>query len=305
MNEKKEINFLKVGALLIGAIIVLSIINPFYKVSASERGLLLNWGAVSDKIVQPGLHMRMPIMQKIKKVSIQPIQLDEKVPVGSTGAITKDNQTIGSDMSVFYKFKPEQLPQMYSQYGTQKINDIVTQTLKESFKAEIGVYDIFELPTVQDKVRNNVFQRLQEKLAAYPIEVVELKITNYDWSDEFDKQIAETMNRSQQVKQKEQELLITQQEAQKKVKEAEADKTALITKAEGEKEAAKLNAEAKALEGEGIKKYNQSVAVNWDIELKKLELTIERERVAKWNGQYVSSNNYTPIPVSNSSILGK
>ena len=37
---------------------------------------------------------------------------------------------------------------------------------------------------------------------------------------------------------------------------------ALIAKAEGEKEAAKLRAEAKALEGEGIRKYNASVQQN-------------------------------------------
>jgi regulator of protease activity HflC (stomatin/prohibitin superfamily) len=293
--------------IIIGVVIFILILifNPFYKISTEERGLLLTWGNLSNDVIQPGLHLKVPFIQKVKRITIRPIQLDEDVAVSEQGAITKDNQTIGSTMTIFYKFKLDQLPAMYSLYGTGKINDIITQTLKESFKAEIGNYTIFELATVQDEVRNNVFARLQEKMVQYPIDVTELKITNYDWSDDFDAQIKETMNRSQQVKQKEQELLITQQEAQKKVKEAEADKQAMITRAEGEKEQARLQADAKALEGEGVKKYNQSVAINWDIELRKMELAIEKIKAEKWNGAYVSTNNYTPIPIQNGSLLGK
>jgi regulator of protease activity HflC (stomatin/prohibitin superfamily) len=296
--EQKEINYVKWIVISLIAFILLALLNPFYKVSANEKGLLFNWGAVSDRIIEPGLHTKVPFMQKVKKISIQPIQLDQNVPVGGSGAITKDNQTIGSDMTIFYKFKPDQLPMMYSQYGTQKIGDIIGQTLKESFKAEIGNYTIFELATMQDQVRGNVFKRLQEKLINYPIEVTELQIINYDWSDDFDAQIKETMNRSQQVKQKEQEKLMAEQEAQKGVVQATAQKQIAITVAEGEKAAAQLNADAKALEGEGIKKYNQSVAVNWDIELKKMELEIAKIKAEKWNGVFVPNNMYGPIPVN-------
>jgi regulator of protease activity HflC (stomatin/prohibitin superfamily) len=296
--EPNTVKYVKWGAILLVAFILVSIINPFYKISAEERGILLNWGAVSDNVIQPGLHMRTPIMQKVKKVSIQPIQLDENVAVSEQGAITKDNQTIGSNMTIFYKYIPEKLPQMYSQYGTQKLGDIISQTVKESFKAEIGNYTIFELATVQDEVRNNVFKRIQEKLAEYPIILTELKITNYDWSDDFDAQIKETMNRSQQVKQKEQEKLMAEQEAQKGVVQATAQKQIAITVAEGEKAAAQLHADAKALEGEGIKKYNQSVAVNWDIELKKMELEIAKIKAERWNGVFVPNNMYGPIPVN-------
>lgn len=296
--EGSTIKFVKWGAIILVAFIIVSIINPFYKVSAEERALVLNWGALDGKVIEPGLHMRVPIMQKIKKFSVQPIQLDENVAVNENGAITKDNQTIGSNVTIFYKYIPEKLPEMYSMYGTQKINDVLANTIKESFKAEIGNYTIFDLAVSQDEVRNNVYKRLTEKMAEYPIIVTEVKITNYDWSDDFDTQIKETMNRSQQVKQKEQEKLMAEQEAQKGVVQAEAQKQIAITVAEGEKAAAQLKADAKALEGEGIKKYNQSVAVNWDIELKKMELEIAKIKAEKWNGVFVPNNMYGPIPVN-------
>lgn len=287
-------------------IILFSIIfAPLKIVGASNKGLLLNWGAVNDTVLQPGIHFRLPFKQKIVEINIQPIQLDHTVAVGSDGAITKDNQTIGADLTVFYRYIPDRLPEMYKQYGEDRLKSIVTQTLRESFKDVVGGYDIFNLPISQNDIRNKVMTNMVAKLSAYPIELTELKIVNYDWSDDFDNAIKKTMESAQQVKQKEQELLVTQQEAQKKVKEAEADKQAMITRAEGDKEAARLNAEAKQLEGEGIRKYNESIAQKWDIELKKLELANEKSRIEKWNGQYVSTNNYTPIPLSQGSLLGK
>ena len=139
-------------------------------------------------------------------------------------------------------------------------------------------------------------------MSAYPITISELKITNYDWSDDFDKQIATTMERAQQVKQKQQELLIAEQEAQKKVKEAEAEKTALITRAEGEKEAAILIKDAKAAEGEGIKLYNEAVQKNMILEIELRKLEIERIKAQRWSGQYVPINNYGPIPVQTGNL---
>lgn len=287
------------ATLIIGiiGIVLLLMINPFVKIDATEKGLMLTWGALDQKVLEPGIHWRWPIMQQVKQVTIQPIQLDHRVEVGGDGAITKDNQTIGADITMFYKYSADRLPEMYEKYGEDKIKSILNQTVRETFKGVIGNYDIFSLPAVQDEVRNKVWEDTKVKISEYPLELIELKIVNYDWSDTFDKQIETTMQRAQEVKQKQQELLIAEQEAQKLVKQAEAEKTSLITKAEGEKGAAALMAEAKALEGEGIKKYNESVAQNWDIELKKIQLEIERVKAERWNGVYVPNNMYGPIPV--------
>lgn len=299
-----QIKLLILGIIAIIVLIVILAINPIVKVDATERGLVLQWGALSDKILEPGIHIRIPFKDQIKTVTIQPIKIDHVVVVGNDGAITKDNQTVGADLTIFYKYKQDELINMWENFGEEKIQSIMNSTLRESFKSTLGGYDIFVLPTKQDEIQQKVYQILQEKMAGYPIEMTELKIVNYDWSEQFDKQIAETMNRAQQVRQAEQTLLIAEQEAQKQVKQAEAEKTAMITRAEGEKEAVKLQAEAKELEGLGIKKYNEAVQANWTIELKKLELQIEKERVAKWNGQYVSEVHYGPIPLQSGSTLG-
>ena len=292
-----------VGALI--ALIILLTINPVYIVRSGEKALIFNAGAVQNKVIDPGMHLRIPFYQNVEKFSLQPITVDYKIPVSSDGAITKDNQTLGADTIAYYRNVDTRLVEMRTKYGEDKIKALVQSAVKESFKDVIGEYSVFDIAQNQERIRASVRENLVAKMKDYPVELTDLRIQNYDWADAFDQQIAETMKKAQQVKQAEQDLLITTQTSQKQVKEAESAKQALITTAEGEKEAAALRADAKALEGEGIKKYNMSVQANMDLELKIRQLEIEKLRVEKWNGAYVSENNYGPIPISNSSLLGK
>lgn len=296
--EKETKIALAIGGIIV-AIIAFMILKPFQIVNSGNRGLRFTMGSLSEKVEPEGIAWRWPLFQKVKEISIRPQQIDYEVEVGGDGAISNDNQTIGAGLTVFYKYDENRLVEMWRNTGEEKMKAILTQTLKESFKKVIGNYTIFEIAGNQEKIRSEVVEKFRGDLSAgnYPVQITEVKIVNYDWSDAFEKQIEETMKRAQEVKQKEQELLITEQEAQKLVKQAEAEKQSLITKAEGEKEAAKLNAEAKALEGEGIRKYNEEVAKNWDIELKKMQIQLEMNRVEKWNGQYIPNNMYGPIPV--------
>lgn len=296
-KAKRAIIYLVV---IVVAFIAFLILKPFQIVDAGSRGLSFTLGALSDNVKGEGFNWKLPLVQSIKEITIRPIQVDYQVEVGSDGAISKDNQTIGAGLTVFYKYDESRLVEMWRNTGEEKIKSIIAQTLKENFKKSIGAYTIFEIASQQEKIRSEVAEKFRGDLSTgnYPIQVTELKIVNYDWSEAFEKQIEETMKRAQEVKQKEQELLITEQEAQKLVKQAEAEKTSLITRSEGEKESAKLRAEAKALEGEGIKRYNEAVRTNMEQEIKFREIEIQKILAEKWNGVRVPVNNYGPIPVS-------
>lgn len=303
--------YFKWGVMSVVTLIVLGfILDTFAVVGPTEKGIVVTMGSVSDSVLDSGIHGKIPVVQEIKKFTMTPIQLDYIVEVNHDGAITSDNQTVGSVVNVFYKYKNDgtssgSLLSMYTKYGESGIKDIVSATIRESFKQVIGNYTIFDIAKDQSAIQQKFNKILVEKLSYLPILIVDTKITNYDWSEEFDKQIQQTMAMAQQVKQMEQEKNVAQQQAQKQVVQAQAEKEALIQKAEGEKEAVRLRAEAKALEGEGIRKYNASIEATKELELQFRQLAIESKRIDKWNGQYVSNNNYGPIPIQNGSILGK
>jgi len=58
-------------ALLIVLWIAIRVLNPFVLVGAGERGVVLNFGAVQDRVLGEGLHLRVPLMQKIALMDVR------------------------------------------------------------------------------------------------------------------------------------------------------------------------------------------------------------------------------------------
>ena len=299
MSKSKDMpKLITLGVRVVAAILLILALNPLVIVRSGYHGLKFTFGSVQKKELTPGINIRIPIIQEVKSIDIRPQQENMTIEVGTNGALTKDNQTVGSTMTFFFKYKPGELALMWQSFGSDQIAQIVSKSAAEAFKSVIGKYEIFDVPTKQTQIRNEVMKLVIERLANYPVDFTDLQILNYDWSESFDLQISQTMERAQKVKQATQDLLITEQNAQKQVKEAEAAKLATIAQAEGEKAAAILLAEAKMAEGEGIRKYNESIEKNKALELEFRRLEIEKIKAGLWDGAYVPNNMYGPIPVN-------
>lgn len=285
-------------------------------VSPTERGIIVTMGKVGDSVLGSGLHFKVPFLQKVKKYSISPKQVEFGFAVGQNGAVSKDMQTIGTQCTVFWKYDETRLLDAVKNYTDLSLTESIRAAALSSTKEVIGTFTIYELVEKQNEVQNKVVSSVNKKIEKYPIILTQVTIGNWDWPDSFDQQIAETMKRAQQVKQAEQELLITEQNAQKQIKEAEAKKKAVeieadsnLVKTQKEAEAnlimAQKKAEATRVEADAIAYKNAKIAQNISVEIKMKELEIEAERIKKWNGQYVPTNNYGPIPVETGSIQGR
>lgn len=272
----------------------------FNVLDSQHFGLKQTFGKINDTTLEAGLYITVPFAQKIVEIPKVAQTVDINIPVGPTGAITKDNQTVGSTLRVIYRYNKNEVAVMYKNFGVEKIDTIIRSSAEQNFKTIIGKYGIFEIAEKQEELRGPVAEAIRADVlrdTASTITIESVSILNYDWSDAFDRQIEETAQRSSQVKQKEQEKLIAEQEAQKLVKKAEADKTTAILAAEATKASAELNAQAKALEGEGIKKFNESISADFDQTVKLKELEIELAKWNRWDGGLVANNMYGPIPV--------
>lgn len=303
MFEMKHVK--QIVKVILALVVVLFLLGTFTIVDSGTRGLKFTMGELDDNELNEGVAFKIPFVQTIRTLSIQPQVLNTKILVDDNGAITSDNQTVGADITVFYRYQAGKLAYMYREYGTRQIEEIIRKATLESLKQVLGAYTIFNVAIKQNEISAEFKKALTATLTAYPVELTEAKITNYDWSDAFDKQIEETMERAQQVKRTEQELLVTANTAEKQVKEAESSKRATILAAEAAFEKSKLLAKAKEAEGEGIKAFNQAISSNLNIQIRLKELEIEHDRIRKWNGVYVPNNHYGPIPIQNGVLLGK
>lgn len=274
--------------------ILFLIFNPIVIVDVGQKKVVKRFGSPTGRVLDPGISFINPFSQSTVTFDIRPVSKNIDIPVDASGAITKDNQTIGMDITYFYSHDGSKIVESLSKYGKDGLEKMLNSAIIESSKETIGKRTIFDVASSQSEIRSEITSLVKSKISSYPIIVNEIRINNFDWSDAFDKQIADTMAKAQQVKQAEQELKLTEQQAQKQVAQAEATAQAVVKEAEGEKIAAQLRAEAKKLEGQGIADYNAAVAKNMDIEIKLKTLEIEKIRAEKWNGVQPQNNYFVP-----------
>ena len=102
-NINEQINEIKVvgkkiggfaSLVIIGVVLVILIFGSFGTVGAGERGVLLQFGAVEDKIFEEGLYLKIPLIQRVLKMDVK-MQKDE-VPAR---AFSKDLQTVTSKIA--------------------------------------------------------------------------------------------------------------------------------------------------------------------------------------------------------------
>ena len=282
--------------LIVLAVIAVTAYESVAVVAPNERGVQVMLGEVTGDVLEPGMHFHPPFVSNIKKYSIVPKGMNVTFSVGKDGAITKDMQTVGSQVTVFYRYDGAKIMDAVKKYNESILENAITRSLVASVKESVGKYSIYELVENQDKITTDVTNALNAKLAEYPIEVTQLTIANWDWSEDFDKNIKETMNRTQQVRQAEQDLKLAETNAQKQVAEAEAQKKAAEQTAEGELIKAQKAAEAKRVEADALAYYNSKVAQNYQVEIKLKELEIELEKAKKWDGRQVPE--YVPLTAS-------
>ena len=292
MDKKTIKTSIVAGIIALLAFVV--IINSCTVISPNERGVKVTLGQVEGDVLQPGMKIHIPFITKIRKFRLEPKTYEVSFSCGSDGAITKDMQTVGSTVAVRYVYDEHRIMDIVTRY----LNDAVIQSamrdnVKASLKETVGQYSIYDLVEKQNEVTGKVAEAMLTRMSDYPIDISQTTITNWDWSDDFDKQIKETANRAQEVKKAEQDLKLAEQQAQKQVKEAEAKKAAIEQEAEAALIKAQKEAEAKKVEADALAYYNAKVAQNYQVEIKLKELEIELERAKKWDGRQVPE--YVPL----------
>lgn len=300
---------------IVGILAVCLICNCFSIVGPTERGIRVSLGKADTAILSPGMYFKLPFVEKIQKYSMSPINYGIQFSIGSDSAVTNDMQSVGLTADVFWIYDEAKLYEVITKYTESSLKAAISKAMLASVKESVGKYTIYQIVENQEKIATEITQSLTNKMSSYPIIISQVAISNWDWSQAFDDQIAETMRTTQQVKIAEQELQITQQEAQKQIKEAQAEKEAALIKANAEKEkaliesqtkleTAKLEAEAKKVTADAEAYYNAKLAENLEVELALRELEVRSEEISKWDGKYVSTYQYGPIPVTNGSLLG-
>jgi regulator of protease activity HflC (stomatin/prohibitin superfamily) len=222
-------------------------VNPFVIVKAGERGVVLNWGAVSDKILNEGISWRVPVKQKVEKLDVK-IQKEE----ADATAASKDLQTVTTKIALNYHLNPEYVNKLWQNVGSDYKIRIIDPAIQEAIKAITAKYTAEELVTKRQTVKEEIKLLLVDRLAKEYIITDELSIVNFDFSESFNKAIEAKVTAEQNAL-----------AAKNKLEQSKYEADQRIAQAKGEAEAIKIQAEAIQSQG-GAEYVNLKAVEKWN-----------------------------------------
>ncbi|HMK56818.1 MAG TPA: prohibitin family protein [Dissulfurispiraceae bacterium] len=207
---------------VIAALLIFFIMNPFVIIGAGERGVILDFGAVQPQVLGEGLHLRVPIMQKI-------VRIDVRVNKSQTDAesVSKDLQDTHSTIAVNYHVLPEKANWVYQNLGTQYKERIIDPAVQEVVKAITAKFTAVELITQRERVRSEIKELLKQRLVTYNVVVDDFSIVNFAFSQQFTQAIESKQTAEQLALKAQRDLERIKIEAEQKVASAKAEAEAL------------------------------------------------------------------------------
>lgn len=243
MTAKKIIGF-TVGIVCFVGILIL---NPFVTVAAGERGVVLTWGAFNGQILDPGLHLRVPVAQRVIKMDVQ----TQKLEIASSEAYSHDLQNVRIHSVVNYNLDPKEVGLIYQQYGLDAESRILQPNLEASIKQTVAKYSAEELLSKRGDVTNEIESAFRQAIPATFL-VTKYALVNESFSDAYEAAIEQKQVAQQNAEKADNDLKRIKIEAEQRVAQARA-----------EAEAIKIQAEAIQQQG-GASYVNLKAVEKWD-----------------------------------------
>lgn len=197
--------------LIVLAILILVVILCSIKqINEYQRGILYAFGKFS-KILGPGWHIVLPIINSYDKVDVR----TKTVDVPEQEAITKDNVSIRINAVLYYKI----FDAAKAVLAVERFNYAVSQLAQTTMRNIVGSVSLDELLTERDKLSEKICEIVDKETDPWGIKVENVELKDVALPEEMKRVIAT-------------------------VAEAEREKQAVITKAEGEVEASENLAKA-------------------------------------------------------------
>lgn len=176
LKRKGIFAFLVIAFLIAG-------VNSFYNIQEQEQAVLTTMGQ-AKAVTEPGLHLKMPFVQNVKKVNttIQGFAVgydpeNNESKEEDSLMITNDYNFVNVDFFVEYKVSDP----IKAVYASENPLLILQNISKSSIRTVIGSYDVDAvLTTGKNEIQSKVKQMIGEKLEQHNIGMSVINVTIQD-----------------------------------------------------------------------------------------------------------------------------
>ena len=210
--------------ILVAALFVITVAaNAFTIVDAGHTDVVVTLGKVNEGVLQEGMHLKVPFVQKVVKIDNRIVKLEV-----DTEAFSKDLQTVQTTLAINYRVDTSKSYSIYKNIGANYEEVLVAPAVNEVLKAITAQYTAEESVTNRSLISDGLIKGLNDKLNNIGLYITDVNIINFDFSEAFITAIEE------------------KQVAQQQLLKAETEKQTAITNAEAEAETTRIKAEAEA-----------------------------------------------------------
>ncbi len=199
--------------IIICIIVIIVLLKSVRQINEYERGVLFRFGKFK-RILNPGWRLTFPIIDTMKKVDIR----TKAVDVPEQDAITKDNVSIRINAVLYYKI----FDASKAVIAVENYKYAVAQLAQTTMRNAVGSISLDELLAERDKISEEICKIVDEATDPWGVKVENVELKDIALPEEMKRVIA-------------------------RVAEAEREKQAVITKAQGEVEASENLAKAASL----------------------------------------------------------
>ena len=237
-------------ALIVGVVLAIVAWNSFYIVSQTERAVLLRFGRIVEPDVKPGLHLKIPYVNSVRKFDARLMTLDTT----TSRFLTLEKKALMVDS--YAKWRVDDAERFYTATsGVKQIADErLARRLEAALRDQFGKRTLHESVSGQrdelmSLVTNSLNRAAQQELG---IEVVDVRVKGIDLPREVNRSVFERMSserereaREHRAKGKElAEGIRADADRQRRVLLAEAFREAEELRGDGDAQAAAIYAEA-------------------------------------------------------------
>lgn len=271
---------------VVALVVLMLLFGCFVIVESGHVGVVRRLGAVQMDALSEGIHGKLPLIDSVIEVDIRLRKAESEAQAAS-----KDLQVVRTQVAVQYSMNGQVMPLTFQKIGTRSVVEttLVSPAIMESVKAVTALYTAEDLVTNRAEVKNKIQlaiedfinTTLQQKGVGGALSLANVAITDFDFSDEFNRAIEEKVKA-------EQEALKAKNEKLRRVTQAEAAAAERTLAADAEAYQIEVASKARA---EAIRREAEALRDNPSL--------IQLRIAEKWDGQLPQVSGGNAIPLLN------
>lgn len=209
--------------LIVAVLIVVLLWSSFISVGPGNRGVLMTFGKVTQTVLMPGLHFKIPFAQTVKHMNVQVQKSQTKETAAS-----RDLQNVATEVAVNWALSPSDAAWVYAHLGNERelTEKVITPVVSNAVKSVAAHFDAEELVEKRDEVRNAIQKQIVTGLEQYKVQVNGVNITNFQFSPDYAKAIENKQVAQQKAQEATYDLARIKVQAQQEVAQAKGQSKA-------------------------------------------------------------------------------